>query len=319
MEGILTEGKEDCITTEKLYYAQFFFDEGYGFNNPSLQVGVDLIKKINIFNIEFPEDKVLKSIKLIPLNSYVIISIKKFILFTPNESIEVTNNLITNALFKRGDIYFFTEEVPHILYDKKDTLGIVKKIEAIIEYLYFSEQALKETIYTLYRSNIGIDNGKINKEEIYSLHNILLEKDEEICKLKKMLVKAKEIIVSLQAFTTCKDNLEKEILMYITSKSWRYTRTIRKFFKIIKKIRDKEINLKKIIFLPKIFHKFKELKNYWRLKKSNLFDIGYYLSTYSEIRAEDIDPLWHFIKKGCKEDKIIAPWLKNVTLSLPPH
>lgn len=47
----------------------------------------------------------------------------------------------------------------------------------------------------------------------------------------------------------------------------------------------------------------REIRDYLFLIKSRLFDADYYLSTYPDIRAADVDPLWHFVTVGWKEQR----------------
>jgi lipopolysaccharide biosynthesis protein len=45
------------------------------------------------------------------------------------------------------------------------------------------------------------------------------------------------------------------------------------------------------------------LRDYWTIKKSGLFDPVYYLMNYPDVRRADIDPLMHFIRFGWKEER----------------
>lgn len=47
----------------------------------------------------------------------------------------------------------------------------------------------------------------------------------------------------------------------------------------------------------------KEFYYYLVILFSGLFDRAYYLLTYPDVRKADIDPLWHFVKYGWKEDR----------------
>ena len=47
----------------------------------------------------------------------------------------------------------------------------------------------------------------------------------------------------------------------------------------------------------------KNLRDYWTIKKSGLFDPVYYLMNYPDVRRADIDPLMHFIRFGWKEKR----------------
>lgn len=48
---------------------------------------------------------------------------------------------------------------------------------------------------------------------------------------------------------------------------------------------------------------FKNLRDYWIIKKSGLFDPVYYLMNYPDVRRADIDPLLHYIWYGWKEGR----------------
>jgi GT2 family glycosyltransferase/glycosyltransferase involved in cell wall biosynthesis len=47
----------------------------------------------------------------------------------------------------------------------------------------------------------------------------------------------------------------------------------------------------------------REIKDYLLLKRSRLFDAEYYLANYPDIRSADVDPLWHFVTVGWKEQR----------------
>ncbi len=47
----------------------------------------------------------------------------------------------------------------------------------------------------------------------------------------------------------------------------------------------------------------RELLDYLTIRFSGLFDYAYYLKEYRDVRLADIDPLWHFVKLGWKEER----------------
>lgn len=49
------------------------------------------------------------------------------------------------------------------------------------------------------------------------------------------------------------------------------------------------------------------LKEYFLIKKSGLFDEGYYLNTYPEVKTHNLNPILHYVKKGWKEGKNPSP------------
>jgi hypothetical protein len=48
---------------------------------------------------------------------------------------------------------------------------------------------------------------------------------------------------------------------------------------------------------------FKTVYHYYIISKSDLFDRKYYLETYPDVRKADMDPLWHFIRRGWREER----------------
>lgn len=47
----------------------------------------------------------------------------------------------------------------------------------------------------------------------------------------------------------------------------------------------------------------KQLKEYYVIKKSGMFDPVYYLLNNADVRQADVDPLWHFVRFGWKEGR----------------
>lgn len=48
---------------------------------------------------------------------------------------------------------------------------------------------------------------------------------------------------------------------------------------------------------------FKRIFHYFLIKKSGQFNSSYYLLNYPDVRSNDIDPLWHYINFGWKENR----------------
>lgn len=231
---MLEEEKKSSSESDNTYYAQFFWDNGKGFNNnfTSQPLNIDLINRSNIFRYNFREGG--RAIKFVLFNSYLITKIKKVIIFTSEEAIEIQNSIKTNALFKINNTYFFTNNNPYILYEDRKNIEKGGTVECSVDYLYFGENALLETINVLYYENL--EKGKIDNEKIVPLRNVILEKDYEICELKKILLRTKEILLQVEPLSKEKEALEEEIVSYVTSRSWRYTRPFRKTFRKIKEL-----------------------------------------------------------------------------------
>jgi len=52
-----------------------------------------------------------------------------------------------------------------------------------------------------------------------------------------------------------------------------------------------------------MINKLKQIKWYKAIKNSTLFDIKYYLFRYPDVRDQDIDSIWHYIKYGANEGR----------------
>lgn len=53
------------------------------------------------------------------------------------------------------------------------------------------------------------------------------------------------------------------------------------------------------------------LRSYLYLKKSKQFDPRYYLAANPDVRKADVDPLWHYVRHGCREGRAMAPQSAN--------
>jgi len=52
-----------------------------------------------------------------------------------------------------------------------------------------------------------------------------------------------------------------------------------------------------------MFNSLRNIKDYFLLKQSHLFDEDYYCLKYPDIRQADVNPLWHFVRVGWKEGR----------------
>lgn len=52
---------------------------------------------------------------------------------------------------------------------------------------------------------------------------------------------------------------------------------------------------------------FRLIIDYILIKRSNTFDCAHYLAVYPDVRKADIDPLWHYVKHGWREDRNPSP------------
>jgi len=52
-----------------------------------------------------------------------------------------------------------------------------------------------------------------------------------------------------------------------------------------------------------MFNSLRNIRDYFLLKRSHLFDEDYYCLQYPDIRQADVNPLWHFVRVGWKEGR----------------
>lgn len=93
---------------------------------------------------------------------------------------------------------------------------------------------------------------------------------------------------------------EKEILSYALDNSWRITRSFRKIESLFKGGWPTKETLKQMLRQRSTI---KELRDYFKIRRSKLFDEAYYLQTYEDVRKTNIDPLMHFVKYGWYEGR----------------
>ncbi|PBH14860.1 hypothetical protein BGV19_05630 [Clostridioides difficile] len=92
---------------------QIFYDEGNGFSEEnSYYIDLEMKNKITI-----PLEKDIKSIRIDPASVNCIILINKLDVVFANETIDIKNNLITNADEKKQDLYNFLSSDPQIYID----------------------------------------------------------------------------------------------------------------------------------------------------------------------------------------------------------
>ncbi len=92
---------------------QIFYDEGNGFSEEnSYYIDLEMKNKITI-----PLEKDIKSIRIDPASVNCIILINKLDVVFANETIDIKNNLITNADEKKQDLYTFLSSDPQIYID----------------------------------------------------------------------------------------------------------------------------------------------------------------------------------------------------------
>jgi hypothetical protein len=68
-----------------------------------------------------------------------------------------------------------------------------------------------------------------------------------------------------------------------------------------------------------MFKYLHKIKDYFLIKQSGLFDEGYYCLQYPDIRRADVDPLWHFVNSGWRENRNPNPsFVTNYYIAMNP-
>jgi hypothetical protein len=138
-----------------------------------------------------------------------------------------------------------------------------------------------------------ISNYKFIFGEYLQMISNISEKDSIISE-KDIVIAEKDSIIS-----------EKDIVVkiYDSSFSWRITKPVRWFGKVLRKIVNKPfifISLKSKGHLKKLINDF---KSYNIIKNSKLFDENYYINTYPSLKNTRMNLILHYMYYGYKEGK----------------
>jgi glycosyltransferase involved in cell wall biosynthesis/ubiquinone/menaquinone biosynthesis C-methylase UbiE/GT2 family glycosyltransferase len=151
-------------------------------------------------------------------------------------------------------------------------------------------------------------------EQVESLNQNLTERNEQVESLNQNLTERNEQVESLNQNLTERNEQIAALLQTLTelknSRSWRITRPMRYTGNTLKSL---------IKITLKMTHKFsdpivtrKKLYNwYWELKRCPLFDRKWYLEHNPDVSDANINPIWHYITNGWKENRRPGPEFSN--------
>ena len=296
-------------------------------------------KFLNEHNIEYPyykrgQDpvflaKVLKNIKIIyclPIDFYAYrtLSIKKvnsdvqeydYIKHFHDvlEILDINTFKETHLKYEERLFYYFSS--PQLFHSTKSLERSVKrifgdnsrthKIFKMYKSLIWKEKEnnqLKETILNKEKENNQLRETILNKEKENNQNRsdsqynerFNRNKSDEITKINDTIVLDSDELNSQIKYifedfyeTLFKENIGRSVTQKMLSK-----------FPSIYIILKRDNNIR---------NAFINIKGYHSIKKNNLFDVGFYLRNYPEVRKLGIDPLLHYIVNGFKESRIPHP------------
>jgi glycosyltransferase involved in cell wall biosynthesis len=160
------------------------------------------------------------------------------------------------------------------------------------------------TTYNLINELKNVKNEIVlNKEEINLIINDIDNYEfiyEEYLQKINTISNKENIILEKDSVISEKDAALK---IYNSSFSWRITKPVRWFGKVLRKIVNKPfifISLKSKVHLKKLINDF---KSYYIIKNSKLFDENYYINTYPSLKNTQMNLIVHYMYYGYKEGK----------------
>ena len=192
-------------------------------------------------------------------------------------------------------------------------------------FYYFSSPHLFHSTKSLERSVKCIfgDNSKTYK--IFKLYESLIWKEKENKKLKEIILNKEKENKQLISDSQYNEQLNRNIIQPKVELDNNELNSQIKFEDFYETFFNKNIgrSITQRIFskFPNIYfilkrdnnikNAFINIKGYHSIKKNKLFDIGFYLRNYPEIRKSGTDPLLHYIVNGFKEGRIPHPSFDN--------
>lgn len=202
------------------------------------------------------------------------------------ESSELRMSIITKAQASLRENWLLSDHANAILDAYTKTITSAKKRKRILpKYAHLLRGIADESDKTFRDLKIENDvltqdvkrNEFLLKDQQKSFDYLLIEKERF---LQAVLYEQKILEKDIEG-------LKEVIAYYSLSLSWTITRPFRKITQISRKVKMK----------------LKEIRDYFTIKKSGLFDSGYYLLVNLDVRLADVDPLWHYIRNGWREGR----------------
>jgi len=141
------------------------------------------------------------------------------------------------------------------------------------------------------RDELSASQGTVAERgaEVNHLQTDIKEKDEQIHQLYADVEKLGEVVDSLK---TQLENYSFDLEAIIDSTSWKFTAPLRWISMNAKKLKRK-VKTARYLFN----------RQYRLIRKSGLFDTGYYVKQNQDIKESNVIPLMHYIKFGAKEGR----------------
>ncbi|KHG32923.1 hypothetical protein [Sulfurospirillum sp. MES] len=203
------------------YVIQLFIDQGDGFvEENSIRLPVAQNPENQKFTFDLTDKQTIKTLRLDPLSECCVIEIESLYVRKNATVIDLLPYVHSNAEIHHGKSLFFTTNDPQMYFSGLDesTFEGAQSLVVVLRYMYIAKDALHVCVKQKNRELLD------KEHNIQSLNRELLDKEHNIQSLNRELLDKEHNIQSLN----------RELLDMYTSKSWKITRPLRHFKRIIK-------------------------------------------------------------------------------------
>lgn len=141
-------------------FSQLYLDYGDGLSEEkSIKIRINGIQASGIptnFLFEIPNEKLIKNLRLDPLNKCAIISIHKIELSGPTGTTDITAHIKSNAKYFHNEKYYFITDDPQLFFENCD-LTNATQLKASLTYEAIETSEILESI-SRHESNLGSKN-----------------------------------------------------------------------------------------------------------------------------------------------------------------
>ena len=200
-------------------FIQLFIEKENGLSEEnSIKYPVLQTTEIQRFEFDLKDFGNIKNLRLDPLNDSCVVNISKIYLVLEDDlQLDLKANIQANACSHHGDSYFFESLDPQVYFENVDFESLsIKKFVVELVYNHFAKDAMY-----ICANQMVIDKNHIieTKEQNIQTLNVELEtKEQELSQAKQEL-----------------ENIKTELANIYISKSWKLTRPLRRFMRIVKK------------------------------------------------------------------------------------
>lgn len=203
--------KKETIINYDLFIQLFVSQDTHFTEENSIKYPVSQTTELQRFEFDLKDFENIKNLRLDPLNDSCVVNISQIYLVLEDDlQIDLKTNIQANVCSHHGDSYFFEFFDPNIYFENMDFESLTIK-KFVIELIY--NHIAKDAVHTC------------ANQMIIDKNHIIETKEQELNQTKQ----------SLQSKEQELENVKTELANIYISKSWKLTRPLRRFMRIVKK------------------------------------------------------------------------------------